>query len=215
MTIRQMPPARHRLRAGLAAPALLAILSLLFAAPAARAADPASASAFVQKVSSQAIQILRQTGDHSQRETAFQNLMQTNVDLPRVARFTLAKYWRQASADQKQRYEQLFKTYMIRIYSSRLNQYAGEEVKITGATPENADQVVVHSQITRPNGEPPFNVDWRVRQDAEGSKLVDIAVEGISMAITQRSEFNAIIENNGGNLDALLQKMQAVVGPPA
>jgi phospholipid transport system substrate-binding protein len=207
-----MPMVRRRAGATFAACAALAVLSLLVPTRSARAADPQAATAFVQTVSSQAIQILRQTGDRAALESAFQKLMEENVDMPRVARFTLAKYWRQASPQQQQEYERLFKTYMVHIYSSRLSQYAGETVKVTGATPQNDNQVLVHSQITRPNGQPPVDVDWRVRQDAQGNKLVDIVVEGISMAITQRSEFASIIDNNGGNIDVLLQKMRAVVG---
>jgi phospholipid transport system substrate-binding protein len=207
-----MPMARRQAGATLAACAALAILSLLVPARSAQATDPQAAAAFVQSVSSQAIQILRQTGDRAALESAFQRLMEENVDMPRVARFTLAKYWRQASPQQQQEYERLFKTYMVHIYSSRLSQYSGETVKVTGATPQNDNQVLVHSQITRPAGQPPVSVDWRVRQDAQGNKLVDIVVEGISMAITQRSEFASIIDNNGGNVDALLDKMRAVVG---
>lgn len=198
-----------------AAGAFLAALAFIVTvAPAARAADLAAAQQFVQNVSNQAIQILRQKDNRAQRDAAFQNLMQQNVDLPRVARFTLGRYWRVASPQQQQEYERLFKTYMVRIYSTRLDQYAGETVAVTGATPapDNPNQVLVHSTISGPNRPEPVKVDWRVRLEGGDMKLIDIVVEGASMAVTQRSEFASVIDNNGGNVQALLDKMSQVAG---
>jgi len=209
MSICSLPLARRPNRAFAKLGGLCAIFGMLIAlAQPAHAADPQAATTFVQNVANQAIQILRQTGDSAQREAAFQDMMQQNVDLPRVARFTLAKYWRQASSQQQQDFQELFKTYMVHVYSARLKQYSGETVKTTGTTKDNQDQIVVHSEITRPGGGQAVKVDWRVRQDSNGLKLVDIAVEGVSMAITQRSEFNSVIANNGGDINALLQKMR-------
>lgn len=191
---------------------LLAALAFLLTLAPAGAADTAAAQQFVQNVSNQATQVLRQRGNRGQRDTAFQSIMQQNVDLARVARFTLGRYWRTATPQQQQEFERLFQTYMVRIYSTRLDQYAGEAVKVTGATPDGETQVVVHSTITGPTHPEPVKVDWRVRQEGGGMKLVDIAVEGASMAITQRAEFASIIDNNGGNIQALLDKMRQVVG---
>ena len=180
-----------------------------------RAADSAAAQQFVQTVSNQAAQILRQKDRPlDQRVSALHSLMQRNVDLPRVARFTLGRYWRTASQQQQREFQHLFETYMVQMYSARLDQYSGETVNVTGATPESEDQIVVHSEINRPSNPQPLKVDWRVRQDASGLKLIDIVVEGASMAITQRQEFASVIDNNGGQVEALLAQMRERINQP-
>ena len=63
------------------------------------------------------------------------------------------------------------------------------------------------TEIVRPNG-PPVRVDWRVRKNGETLKVVDVIAEGISMLITQRDEFAAVIQNSGGKVDALIDRLR-------
>jgi phospholipid transport system substrate-binding protein len=66
---------------------------------------------------------------------------------------------------------------------------------------------MVHSEIEQPDGAPPIDVDWRVRETAGSDKIIDVAVEGVSMSVTQRSDFDSIVQQSG--IDGLLQNMQS------
>ena len=86
-----------------------------------------------------------------------------------------------------------------------------ETLKITGSRPEGDTDGIVSSQIIRPDA-PPVAVDWRVRQRGDSLKVIDVAVEGVSMSVTQRSEFASVIQRGGGQIESLLQTLRQRVG---
>ena len=86
-------------------------------------------------------------------------------------------------------------------------EYAGENVRVGNAS-QNADgDVSVYSEIVRPSGAP-IKVDWKLRRADKSFKIVDVAVEGVSMAITQRDDFSASIQRSGGKVEGLLAMLR-------
>ena len=79
---------------------------------------------------------------------------------------------------------------------------------VTGSRSESADNTVVASQIVQPDGAPPVRVDWIVRKDGDGFRIADVSVEGVSMVLTQKQEFAAVIERSGGGVTALNKALQ-------
>jgi phospholipid transport system substrate-binding protein len=163
----------------------------------------------VERLGGTAVMILADPDtDPSARTQKFAELFTRGFDLPLVARIVLGRYWRVATPEQKTEYVSLFEDYVINTYANRLNSYAGQTLRITGANPISDNETMVSSVIEQPQGEP-VKVDWRVLDRGGELKIVDVLVEGVSMAISQRSEFGAVIANNGGNVEALLVRLRA------
>jgi phospholipid transport system substrate-binding protein len=189
--------------------ALVILLSLVICGGGARAEPAKDAMSFVDSVVSQAVAMLRDTRltDHD-REQKFNALLHTNFDIPRISRFVLGRYWNATDAEQQRAFEQLFERWTVRLYSARFKEYGGETIKVTGARTEGDTGTTVASEIIHPDGSPPLKVDWRVRHDGDGFKIIDVNVEGVSLALTQREEFTAVIARNGGTIDGLNKMLQ-------
>lgn len=187
----------------------LALGLALSARPAAAAADPAQ---IVRSMGSQALEVLGKNVPPNEREARFQALFHQDFDVPTIARFVLGRYWRQATPAERQEFVRLFFQYTILTYSNRLGEYGGEHFQVTGSRPDG-DGSIVTSQIVHPNAAP-TKVDWRLNWTDGTYKITDVIVDGISMAVTQRSEFASVIERHGGQLQGLLallrQKVQNV-----
>ena len=133
-----------------------------------------------------------------------------NFDMPTIGRFVLGRYWNQATPSQQTTYTDLFTEMVVRTYTRRFVGYdVGQTFQIDGSRADGNTDVIVQSQIIQTGGAPPIAVDWRVRDYGGGTyKILDVVIEGVSMAATQRSEFSSIIQRNGGSIDALLNLMQ-------
>ncbi len=189
---------------------LLAIILPLAAAPA-RAAD--DAAGFISDLGQRTVQILASKVSESERESKFRSIFDEGFDVPAISRFVLGGYWRTASETQRRDFIALFEAYVVHAYTVRFNDYGGEQLKVTAARPEGDDGSMVQSIIARPSGAPPLKVDWRVAKTDKGFKIIDVVVEGVSMAVTQRQEFASVIQRNGGQIDALLKILREKIGP--
>jgi phospholipid transport system substrate-binding protein len=182
------------------------------ARPAAAAADPA---ALITDLGNRALAVLGKNVSPSQRDARFRELFDQDFDVPAIARFVLGRYWRIATPAQQQEFVRLFTIYTALAYSNRLAVYSGETLRVTGSRPEPEGSIVT-SEIVRPNGAPPTKVDWRLGWTDGTYKITDVIVDGISMAVTQRSEFASVIQRHGGQLQGLLrllrQKTEGIEG---
>jgi phospholipid transport system substrate-binding protein len=185
----------------------LAFALALFLVPA-KAAAPSDAAGFVNDLVNTALKTLdnKQLSEEERAKT-FRDLLDKDFDMPRISRFVLGPYWREASDQEKQQFQKLFEDYVVRSYAQRFGEYSGEQVKVTGSRPESETSTLVQSQVVRQNG-PPAKVDWRVRKDDKGFKIVDVDVEGVSMVLTQREEFSSVIQRSGGTVAGLNKELQ-------
>jgi phospholipid transport system substrate-binding protein len=134
-------------------------------------------------------------------------LFQANFDGPGIARFVLGRYWRSASQDEQQEFLRLFEDYVVFVYGTRFSSLSGETLKIRGSRAEESG-VVVSTDIISPGGEAPIKIDWRLVTDNGVFKINDVVIEGISMMVTQRSEFASVIQRHGGQVSGLLSLMR-------
>lgn len=185
----------------------LALALVLFLAPA-HAAAPSDAAAFINDLLNKALKTLdnKQLSEEERAKT-FRDLLDRDFDMPRISRFVLGPYWREASDQEKQQFQKLFEDYVVRSYATRFSEYSGEQVKVTGSRPESETSTLVQSQVVRQNG-PPAKVDWRVRKQDNDFKIVDVDVEGVSMVLTQREEFSSVIQRSGGTVAGLNKELQ-------
>lgn len=198
-----MKPTMLSRRVALLAAGLVAAPSLAWAQS---ATD--GAAQFVQMLAQQAISTLSRQGmTLEQREGIFRDLLRQGFDLEFIGRFVAGRYFREMSPNQQADYLQLFGDFVLKTYAGRLGGYAGEQFSVVSARPAGQQDVLVQSRIDRQAGGPPILAEWRVRVIGSGYRIIDVMVEGVSMAVTQRSEFDSVLSRGGP--ESLLAALQA------
>ena len=162
------------------------------------------AEKMIANLGEQAITALKKTTDKAERQDEFNRLLNKHFDMDTIARFALGKYWNQATPQEQKEYTALFKTMVIKVYSKRFEEYTGQDFTVTGSKPAGRDDILVNSLIVPQGNGPRVTVDWRVRN----GKIIDVIVEGVSMSVTQRSEFASVIQRGGGQISALIDHLK-------
>ncbi|MEM7679658.1 MAG: ABC transporter substrate-binding protein [Pseudomonadota bacterium] len=172
------------------------------------AKDIKAAESFVTNVADEGIEFLSdQRFTHEQRVKEFKELLSNNFDMRTIARFSLGRYWRTATDAQKKEYLRLFKENILEIYSRRFSDYKDQKVEVRSARKEGKADVLVSSYVVSPDA-PEVKVDWRVRQKNGQYKIIDIIVEGVSQALTHRSDYSSVIQRGGGDVEVLLAHLR-------
>lgn len=192
--------------------ALLMMASVFFVAiesNADAATQKERAVAHINKVAIEAINMLSDsTLSRKQKQNEFKELLAIGFDTHRISRFVLGRYWRTASKSQRKEFVPLFEDYITRTYTRQISDYSGEQLEIGLAQILSKRETMVKSAIVRPKG-PPIKLNWRVYENKKNvMRVVDIVVEGISMALTQRQEFSAVISKSTDGVEGLLTKLR-------
>ncbi|MBM3648093.1 MAG: ABC transporter substrate-binding protein [Alphaproteobacteria bacterium] len=169
------------------------------------ASDPASD--LISATAAQVIDVVKTTTGAA-REAAIRSVLQNRFDLPYMAQVALGAHWAKATPEQQARFVKATETAEARAYAERFGQYAGQTLTIgkTVARPNNV--YVVDSRLNQSNGQP-IKLEWEVRQGAQGLRITDVKVEGVSMVMTRRSDFNSYIQSNGGKVQPLIDELEA------
>ena len=177
--------------AGLALSGFLVLVNLEVAR-----ASPEEAAAFIEVLGTEAISTLGDPAlSEERRIEEFRRLLYQGFDIRTIGRFALGRYWRRTTQDQRSEYEALFGEFLVSTYASRLNRYFGETLYVQGARGDGEDDAIVMSEIRHADW-PPLKVNWRVRRSSSDYKIIDVIIEGLSMAITQRDEFASVIQRS-------------------
>ena len=196
------------------ATALLAALMLLLCAPGlARAAANDGAGIFLIELTDRAVAQLTEPGlAEAERNLRFNRLLKEAFDLPAIGRFVLGRYWRRADAAQRSDFLVAFEDMMMHRFLPLFSDFSSDKFDVgpTRAYRNNPDFVNVETKLQRAKGEP-IQVNWRVRKYDEGYKIVDIVAEGVSIAVTLRSEYVSVLKRNGGDVVALTRVLREKV----
>jgi len=152
----------------------------------------------------------------SGRFTQLEPVIRRSFDIAAMARLSVGSSWAGLNEAQRQQVSDGFARYIAAIYADRFDSYAGQKLEVTGEQPSGAG-VMVKSQIIKANGEP-VKVDYMMRQSGEAWLISDIYLGGaISEVATRRSEFAAILKNDGidGLIAALNRKADVLTGTSA
>lgn len=188
--------------------ALLCFVFICLSPALAAQKGPSAAAQFVQRMGDKALSSLTaQDLQATERSRRVRNLLNENFDVNIIGRFALGTYWKTATEAQKSEYLHLFEDMIVKTYTQRFAEYSGQEFKVGGTIEASATDSVVSSQIVQKNG-PPLAVDWRVRNKGGQMKVIDVIVEGVSMSVTQRSDFASVIQSGGGKVEALLASLR-------
>ena len=193
------------LAVALGAPGAAALVSTPAAAQAQQ--RDAGAEAFVQREASRAILILRGASGPQER-AEFRDFVSQNADVPRITQFVLGKYARSLPPAQAQAFAEAFRDYANGVYESRLSEYHGESLRVTGSTVRRPGDVVVTSQVVGGRQSQPVTVAWRVIGGGDAWKVVDVNVAGVWLAITERQDFTSTLDNNRGDVNVLIAQLR-------
>ena len=177
------------------------------AAQAARRVETTQGVRFISELGAQAIHVLSQNhGPIERREAIFRELLASRFSLEFIGRFVLGRHWRSATREQREEYLVLFSEYVLRNYASMLGGYTGEKFEVLGASATGKQDIIINSRISG-GRRAPIGVDWRLRLIDEQPQIIDVSVGGVSMSITQREEYAAMVQRHG--MDGLLEALRA------
>jgi phospholipid transport system substrate-binding protein len=136
-----------------------------------------------------------------------------HVDFEEATRLAVGRGWNQASPEQKKKLVQEFRNMLVRTYSSAISAYEGQQMKVLPVRMKPGDtEVTVQNQFIRP-GAQPVKIDYSMRKTDKGWKIYDIVVEGVSLVLTYRSEFDAVVKQEG--IDGLIKRLAQKNTPAA
>ena len=184
----------------------IALLMVACLAASPRDAAAQDATSFIQSLGTRGLQALSPSLPPAQQEARFKQLLDGNFDIPGISRFVLGPYSRTMSPGAQQQFGTLFRDYLAQVYTTRLRRYADAPFRAIGSRPSGTGETIVTSQVWANNS--PFGLDWHVTNQNGRWLVTDVVVDGVSMKATQRSEFAAIIQRNGGQPDSLISVLR-------
>lgn len=172
--------------------------------------DAAAAEKFIKDTTTEGVeQIINADVSQAEKDKRFHKLLNNALDLDFIGQFVLGRNWKTASADQREQFITTYRDLNILSWSKRFNEFKGKNFVFKGTTPSTSKgQIFVNTVVPMEQGEP-AKVLWRVREKNDNYKIVDIVIEGVSLAQASRSEYTAFIKNNPGGLNALIDDLKA------
>ena len=169
----------------------------------------ADAKTFITNLTSDASKVLASEESKDQKMLKLIDLAEENVDIDGIGRYTLGKYRKQLSDAQLDEYKSLFRKYFLKSFSSRLSEYTDPKINVIKEEIINDKYTIVSSVLEANEKRPEVKIDWRVYTINPEKPLVrDLIIEGLSLARTQREEFNSVIQNGDGNIEVLFSNLR-------
>lgn len=187
---------------------ILSLLVLLLLPLPAFAASDADARALVGRLEQEAIAMAAPSLAVAEKERRFRALLRNSFAMPQIAQFVLTRHWRAATAAQRREFLSLFEDTLVGVWVPRFRDYGGQRLDVLQIQPE-PDGFLVDTVVQRPRGDG-TGVTWRLIDTARGLRVMDIIVDGVSMALTQRSDYASVLRTAGG-MDGLLGRMRQQV----
>jgi phospholipid transport system substrate-binding protein len=152
---------------------------------------------YIENIGQQAINILKTPiEDLKTRELLFEKMLNNHFDKKLIHRAVLGKSSKGASEEELRRFGKAFDKHIIKVYASQLGVYSNQLFIIDKAFKKGKKDTIVSSHIEHETA-PPLRIDWRLRDRGKGTKIIDIAIEGVSLLATKRADFGASIKKGG------------------
>lgn len=169
------------------------------------------ARAFLASLGERAIKASQdETSPSENRESRIRELLQEGFDLRLLARFALGKHWRRMDRGQREAFVEAFTGSMVQQTLAFFASYKAETFDITeaGTDHTNPKLIAITVKVMRSDGTLLAKVKWRIREHGQGFKVVDIVAEGVSLALTLRQEYRAVIDRSEGKVDGLIDALR-------
>ena len=188
---------------------LLFLVFCLFFTNLSQAIEP---DVFVQSTVNRASQTLSKDISKKEKMLELQELAKDTVDIKGIGFYTLGKYRKEITPDQKKQYSILFESYFLKSFSSRLAEYSNPKINVTSKERKNENYTIVSSILVATNDRPEVKIDWRIYTKNPDKPLIrDLIIEGLSLARTQKEEFSSIIKSNDNSISALFQSLEKFI----
>ena len=167
---------------------------------------------FVQSTVNRASQTLSKDISKKEKMLELQKLARETVDIKGIGFYTLGKFRKEISDEQKNKYSKLFESYFLKSFSSRLSEYSNPKIDVISKDKKNEKYTIVSSILVATKDRPEVKIDWRIyTKDPEKPLIRDLIIEGLSLARTQKEEFASIIKSNDNNIEALFESLKKFI----
>lgn len=164
---------------------------------------------FIKNVTREGVvEIINSNASQAERNARFEKLFNSALDLKFIGQFVLGRYWKTATAEQRDEFIDVYRKLNVKTWSKRFDEFKGKEFVFKGTSPSSsAEQIFVNTIVPMEQAEP-ATVVWRVRQKDNDMKVVDIIIENVSLAITARNEYSAFIKKSPNGVDGLIADLK-------
>ena len=163
----------------------------------------------INSIVNEAATVLNSSDPVESKIIKLNDIAERSVDIDGIGMYALGKHKKTISDDQKTKYKKLFKSYFLKSFSSRLVDYTDPKINVVSQKIINKKYTIVNSMLEATSKRPEVKIDWRIYTKNPDKPLIrDLIVEGLSLARTQKEEFNSIIQNNNGDVNALFKNLE-------
>ena len=167
---------------------------------------------FVQQTVDSAAKALGQNLSKDLKVSKLKVIALKNVDIKGIGFYSLGKYRKNISEQKKEEYLEIFTKYFLKTFASRLAQYSDPKIIVNSQKKLNDKYTMVSSILVATDDKPEIKIDWRViTKDPDNPLIIDLIIEGVSLAKVQKEEFYSIIQSNDGDINALLKNLKVFV----
>ena len=164
---------------------------------------------FVQSTVNRASNILSKDISKEEKINELKVIAKETVDIRGVGFYSLGSARKNLDQNQKIKYSELFESYFLKSFSSRLAEYTNPEIDVQGKKILNENYTIVNSLLIATNERPEVKIDWRIYTKNPDNPLIrDLIIEGLSLARTQKEEFSSILNSNDGDITALFKTLK-------
>jgi len=169
-------------------------------------------SKLIREIVDEASSVLSSSKSVNLKIETLNDIAERSVDINGIGMYALGKYRKILSDEQKTKYKKLFRLYFLKSFSSRLVDYTDPKIEIFSQKKINEKYTIVNSILKATSKRPEVEIDWRVyTKNPEKPMIRDLIVEGLSLARTQKEEFNSVIQNNEGDINALFKTLEEFI----
>ena len=169
-------------------------------------------SDLIKEIVNQASNVLSSDDPVESKIIKLNDIAERSVDINGIGMYTLGKYRKTISEEDKSKYQKLFKSYFLKSFSSRLVDYTDPKINVVSEKKVSDKYTIVNSILEANKGRPEVKIDWRIyTKNSEKPLIRDLMVEGLSLARTQKEEFNSVIQNNNGDINSLFKVLEEFI----
>ena len=169
-------------------------------------------SDLINEIVDEASKVLSSDDPVESKVIKLNDIAERSVDIQGIGMYTLGKYRKSITEEQKSKYQKLFKSYFLKSFSSRLVDYTDPKINVISEKKVSENYTIVNSVLEAKKGRPEVKIDWRIYTKNPNKPLIrDLMVEGLSLARTQKEEFNSVIQNNNGDINSLFKVLEQFI----
>ena len=185
------------------------LLSLVFCLCITSVSKAIEPDVFVQSTVNRASQTLSKEISKKEKMAELQKLAKETVDIKGIGFYTLGPVRKNLSNEEKEKYSILFEKYFLKSFSNRLSEYTNPKIDVMNKEILNKNYAIVNSILQGTKERPEIKIDWRVyTKNPENPLIRDLIIEGLSLARTQKEEFNSVIQGANGDVNALFKNLE-------